>query len=49
MSQENTETTEKTPNHTVVSIRVRLRPHRSAIAPAQIDPRNMPTNDSEVT
>ncbi len=48
-SQENTEANEKKPKKTVVHIRARLRPHRSARDAATIDPMNMPTNDSEVT
>lgn len=48
-SHEKTETNEKKPKNRVVRSRVFLRPHRSATAPAAMEPRNMPTNDSEVT
>ncbi len=48
-SQANAEAKEKTPKNSVVSSRVRFRPRRSATVPATIEPRNMPTNDSEVT
>ena len=49
MSQENTVAKEKNANHRVVTISAFLRPQRSAMQPAIIEPKNMPTNDSEVT
>lgn len=49
MSHEKAETSENTPNHTVVRVSAFFRPQRSEIQPATTEPRNMPTNDSEVT
>lgn len=49
MFQENTEVSEKRLKNTVVMLSAVLRPHRSASHAATTDPRNMPTNDSDVT
>ncbi len=49
MSQENTAANEKTEYHTVVMVSAFLRPHRSASQLAISEPKNMPTNDRDVT
>ena len=49
MSWENTVAKENNANHRVVMVSAFLRPQRSAMTPPMMDPKNMPTNDSEVT
>jgi hypothetical protein len=48
-SQVNADAKEKTLKKSVVANSALLRPQRSAIQPATSEPRNIPTNDSEVT
>src|SRR5688500_12719001 len=47
--QEKTEASENTLKNSVVRFSAFLRPHRSAMRLAMMDPMNMPTNDSDVT
>ncbi len=49
MSQEKTDANENRLKNRVVAVSAFFRPQRSANQPPTTEPRNIPTNDSEVT